>query len=54
MWSLSFPAPLKEYIDCIVELDKTMSITEKKGKGLSRPEERKMVYVQSSGGAVGF
>lgn len=52
MWSLSFPAPLKEYIDCIVQLDKTMSITENKVKGLLDDKVRKMVYVQSSGGAV--
>ena len=25
MWSLSFPAPLKEYIDCIVQEEKTIS-----------------------------
>lgn len=52
MWSLSFPAPLKEYIDCVVQLDKTMSINEKKVKGLLDDKVRKMVYVQSSGGPV--
>ena len=30
MWNLSFPAPLKEYIDCIVQNDKTIKI--EKGK----------------------
>ena len=35
MWSLSFPAPLKEYIDCIVQTDKTISLEKgKKPKGL--------------------
>lgn len=52
MWSLSFPAPLKEYIDCVVQLDKTMSLTENKVRGLLDDKVRKMVYVQSSGGPV--
>ena len=37
MWSLSFPAPLKEYIDCIVQEEKTISFEKgKKPKGLLR------------------
>ena len=34
LWSLSFPAPLKEYIDCIVMDGKTISIKENKIEGL--------------------
>ncbi len=52
MWSLSFPAPLKEYIDCIVQLNKTMIISKNKVKGTLDDKERKMIYVQSSGGEV--
>lgn len=53
MWSLSFPAPLKEYIDCIVQKDKTIIIEPgKKPKGLLDNEYRSVVYVQSSGGNI--
>lgn len=52
MWSLSFPAPLKEYIDCIVQVNKTMVISNNKVKGTLDDKERKMIYVQSSGGEV--
>ena len=50
MWSLSFPAPLKEYIDCIVMDGKTISIKENKIEGLLNDKKRGMVYIQSSGG----
>ena len=30
MWSLSFPAPLKEYIDCIMQDQKTIKFEGKK------------------------
>ena len=30
MWSLSFPAPLKEYIDCIMQDEKTIKFEGKK------------------------
>ena len=51
MWSLSFPAPLKEYIDCIVQEEKTISFEKgKKPKGLLDDKERAVVYIQSSGG----
>ncbi len=43
MWSLSFPAPLKEYIDCIVMDGKTIKISENK---------MAMVYIQSSGASI--
>lgn len=50
MWSLSFPAPLKEYIDCIVQEEKTISFEKgKKPKGLLDDKERAVVYIQSSG-----
>lgn len=53
MWSLSFPAPLKEYIDCIVLQDKTIKIEKgKKPKGLLDDKYRALVYVQSSGGDI--
>jgi len=52
MWSLSFPAPLKEYIDCIVMDGKTISIDENKIEGLLKDKQRGMVYIQSSGGDV--
>lgn len=54
MWSISFPAPLKEYIDCIVQEHMTISFPEKGGKpkGLLNDKERAIVYIQSSGGEI--
>ena len=53
MWSLSFPAPLKEYSDCIVQEEKTISFEKgKKPKGLLDDKERAVVYIQSSGGNI--
>lgn len=52
MWSLSFPAPLKEYIDCIVMDGKTISIKENKIEGLLNDKPRGIVYIQSSGGNI--
>ena len=54
MWSLSFPAPLKEYIDCIVQTHKTITFPEKgeKPQGLLNDKSRKVVYIQSSGGNI--
>ena len=53
MWSISFPAPLKEYIDCIVQTNKTISFENgKKPKGLLEDENRALVYIQSSGGNI--
>ncbi|MDO5521947.1 MAG: NAD(P)H-dependent oxidoreductase [bacterium] len=53
MWSLSFPAPLKEYIDCIVQVKKTVLIEKgKKPKGLLDNEYRALVYVESCGGNI--
>lgn len=53
MWSLSFPAPLKEYIDCVVQNNKTIQIEKgKKPKGMLDDRYRAAVYVQSSGAAI--
>ncbi|MGL5328509.1 MAG: FMN-dependent NADH-azoreductase [Peptostreptococcaceae bacterium] len=53
MWSLSFPAPLKEYIDCIVQDQKTISFNDhEKPKGLLDDKDRTVVYIQSSGGHI--
>ena len=53
MWSLSFPAPLKEYIDCIVQTDKPISLEKgKKPKGLLNDKKRSLVYIESSGGNI--
>lgn len=53
MWSLSFPAPLKEYIDCIVQDGKTISFDNNdKPKGRLEGVDRSMVYIQSSGGNI--
>lgn len=52
MWSLSFPAPLKEYIDCVVMDGKTISIKEDKIEGLLNDKLRGMVYIQSSGAHI--
>ena len=52
MWNLSYPAPLKSYIDCVVQNGKTVEINKEHVKGLLDDKERKMIYVQSSGGPV--
>lgn len=52
MWSLSFPAPLKEYFDCIIQDEKTISFENKKPKGLLNDLDRSLVYIQSSGGKI--
>ena len=53
MWSLSFPAPLKEYVDCIVQTNKTISFESgKKPKGLLNDKKRALVYIESSGGNI--
>lgn len=53
MWSMSFPAPLKEYIDCIVMDGKTVDIKGKeKPIGLLNDKPRGAVYIQSSGAKI--
>lgn len=52
LWSLSFPAPLKEYIDCIVQSGKTIAFEDNKPYGLLNDRKRTFIYVQSSGGNI--
>lgn len=52
MWSLSFPSPIKEYIDCIVQDGKTIKFVENKPHGTLNDIDRSMVYIQSSGGHI--
>ena len=52
MWSLSFPAPLKEYLDCVIQDGKTIQISEDKINGLLDDKVRGMVYIQSSGAKI--
>ena len=52
MWSLSFPSPLKEYIDCIVMEGKTIHIENDTVEGLLTDKQRGMIYIQSSGGTI--
>lgn len=52
MWSLSFPSPLKEYMDCVVMDGETIKISENKIEGLLNDKIRGMVYIQSSGGNI--
>ncbi len=52
MWSLSFPAPLKEYLDCIVQDKKTIAFEDQKPYGLLGDKKRIFIYVQSSGGNI--
>lgn len=55
MWSLSFPAPLKEYIDCVVQVGKTITFENgKKPQGLLNDKYRALVYVESAGGNIPF
>ena len=52
MWSLSFPAPLKEYIDCIMQDEKTIKFEGKKIEPLLDDKPRTMVYIQPSGANI--
>lgn len=52
MWSLSFPAPLKEYIDCVLIEGKTIKINKDKMDGLLDDKPRGMIYIQSSGASI--
>ena len=52
MWSLSFPAPVKEYLDCIIQSGKTISFENNKPYGLMDDKHRIFIYVQSSGGNI--
>ena len=50
MWSLSFPAKLKQYLDCIMINNRLIQLSDQGIKGLLCDKPRKMVYIQSSGG----
>ena len=52
MWSLSFPAPVKEYIDCIIQTGKTIAFKNNKPYGLMNDKPRTFIYVQSSGASI--
>lgn len=52
MWSLSFPAPVKEYIDCVVQSGKTIEFDNNKPHGLLDDKNRTFIYVQSSGASI--
>lgn len=52
MWSLSFPAPVKEYLDCVMQVGKTIEFTGGKPNGLLDNKQRHFVYVQSSGAEI--
>lgn len=52
MWSLSFPAPVKEYLDCIIQAGKTIAFENNKPHGLMNDKQRIFIYVQSSGANI--
>lgn len=52
MWSLSFPGLLKDYIDCIVQAEKTITFVNEKPEGLLNDRYRTFIYVQSSGAHI--
>lgn len=52
MWSLSFPAPVKEYIDCVIQAGKTIEFRDDKPHGLMGTKARLFIYVQASGGHI--
>lgn len=52
MWSLSFPAILKDYIDCIIQAEKSITFTNNKPEGLLNDRPRTFIYVQSSGANI--
>ena len=53
MWSLSFPPPVKEYLDCVIQAGKTIAFDKgNKPHGLLGDKARSFVYVQASGGHI--
>lgn len=53
MWSLSFPAVLKDYIDCVIQAEKTITFKNgSKPEGLLNDKPRTFIYVQSSGANI--
>lgn len=52
MWSLSFPAVLKDYIDCVMQADRTITFQNNKPEGILNDRPRTFIYVQSSGANI--
>ena len=52
MWSLSYPAVVKQYLDCILMSGKTIAFEKEKPYGLLNDRTRTFVYVQSSGASL--
>jgi FMN-dependent NADH-azoreductase len=52
MWSLSFPSPVKEYMDCVIQAGKTIEFRGDKPHGLLNNKARIFIYVQASGGHI--
>jgi len=52
MWSLSFPAPVKEYLDCIIQANWTIRFDNEKPYGILDDKPRTFIYVQSSGANI--
>jgi FMN-dependent NADH-azoreductase len=52
MWNLSFPAPVKSYIDCIVQVGRTIEFVNNRPRGLLKDKPRAFLYVQSSGAGI--
>jgi FMN-dependent NADH-azoreductase len=52
MWNLMFPSVVKEYLDCVIQNDITVKISPDTITGLLHDKERKMIYIQSSGGPI--
>lgn len=53
MWSLTFPAKMKSYIDCVVLNGRTISVTPRRVEGLLYDKPRRVVFIQSCGGTYG-
>jgi len=52
MWSLSFPGVVKDYLDCVIQKNKTIAFRKEKPVGLMGDRDRSFFYVQSSGGNI--
>lgn len=52
MWNMSFPSPLKEYLDCVIQVGKTVEFRNNKPHGTLNNKHRVFIYVQSSGGKI--
>ncbi len=54
MWSMSYPAIVKQYLDCIIMAGKTIAFKNDKPHGLLNDRKRLFIYVQSSGMSLPF